>query len=464
MEVININDLVARGRVRKITGPDDLLIIGQNNPVNIQEYPAYVIKVADFLGMIPPPPAVAIQTGKEIYIDSVYGNDTTGTRERFDLPFLTPGAAVAAAQVGDTIIWRPGTYTVLTNLMKAGVSHYAMKGVFLNIFGNAFNLDTTLGGPVIAGNIDFRGHATVLFCSGNLCAIRANPSAILNLEFDEVTVNNISNGVILFDGLTNLTIRNNYTCAGRAFSMRGTGGGVANLVANIGGVVTTTFANVNNSVLWNSGTSWSGSAYIKAKSFALPVTAVGGNFSHIYNDNSQGCKIDIELDYLYDTSPVIAAPMVNINPTFGSTGCLLNLRIKDVRLSSRSFFSISDALARAVIQYDTAVGINTGASCANGALDLKNSHITSNFNIAVGGVVTAVLSLNNTYYKANSTECIRQLLGGNTSLMGSTLVTNGIMPSIDNPAGTVLSEGSKANVAPTFPVTGNLYINPLYIN
>lgn len=417
--------------------------------------------IAILFGLIGAPAPINI--GKSVFIDGTFGNNATALRQRFDKPFLTPAAAVAAALPGDTIIWRPGTYSVFSNLLKAGVNHYAQKGVFLNIFGDPFNLDTTLGGPVVVGNIDFRGHAVILSCTGNFCRVRANPSAILNLEFDQVNINNISNGVILFDGLTNLTIRGNYTCAGRAFSMRGSGGSVANLVAHIDGVVTTTFANGSNGVYWSSGSSFAGSVYIKAKSFVLPTTAVGGLFGHIYQDNSLGCEIDIELDYLYDTS-LTAPSIATISSAFVNTGCLLNLRIKDVRLSARSFFNIGHSLARAVIQYDTAVGISTGASCGDGAIDLKNSHIVSNFNIAVGTPATAVLSLNNTYYQANSTEAIRQLTGGVVSLMGSTLVTDGIMPSIANPAGITLSEGSKANVAPAVAVTGNLYINPLYVN
>lgn len=464
MEVLNYKDLIARKRVSANVGLNDLFILGQNNPVNIEEYPAYVVKFSDLLaeivGLLPPPPASTIPVGKQVYIDEVYGSDTTGLRERFDKPFLTPAAAVSASLPGDTIIWRPGTYNIFTNLAKVGVNHYAEEGVGLNIFTVPFNLDTTAGGPVLVGTMSFSGYARVLSSTQPLAVIRTNPLAILNLEISNAQVNNLSNSMVLRDGLTYFTCRNDYSCLARPFSMRNTG----NVIANIGGAVSCTFANVNNGVFWNSGTAWSGSAYIKAKTFTLPVTAVGINFGYIYQDNSQGCIIDITLDYLTDTSPAAPGSIININPTFGSTGCKAILRIKNVNLSSRSFFSMSDPLGRLVIQYDTAVGINTGASCADGAVDLKNSHITSNFNIAVGLAGTAVLSLNNTYYKANLTECIRQPLGGNTSLMGSTLVTNGVMPCIDNPAGIVLSEGSKANVAPTFPVTGNLYINPLYVN
>ena len=39
------------------------------------------------------------------------GNDGTGTRERFDLPYATIITAMANAQIGDTVIVYPGIYT-----------------------------------------------------------------------------------------------------------------------------------------------------------------------------------------------------------------------------------------------------------------------------------------------------------------------------------------------------------------
>jgi hypothetical protein len=51
-----------------------------------------------------------IDVGNVIYVDAISGNDGTGAADRFDLPFLTIGAAIAVASAGDSIQVRPGTY------------------------------------------------------------------------------------------------------------------------------------------------------------------------------------------------------------------------------------------------------------------------------------------------------------------------------------------------------------------
>ena len=51
-----------------------------------------------------------VLTGNEIWVDDVNGDDVTGTSGRFDLPFLTIGAALTAASSGDSVFVRPGSY------------------------------------------------------------------------------------------------------------------------------------------------------------------------------------------------------------------------------------------------------------------------------------------------------------------------------------------------------------------
>ena len=61
--------------------------------------------------------------GKMLFVDSVYGNDSTGARERPDKPFLTVAAALSAAQSGDQVFIRPGTYSLAAGItIPSGVS------------------------------------------------------------------------------------------------------------------------------------------------------------------------------------------------------------------------------------------------------------------------------------------------------------------------------------------------------
>ena len=59
------------------------------------------------------------------------GNDSTGTRTRLDLPFLTITAAKTAAQAGDKIEVAAGVYAE-NNLLKAGVNYYFETGVTIS--------------------------------------------------------------------------------------------------------------------------------------------------------------------------------------------------------------------------------------------------------------------------------------------------------------------------------------------
>jgi uncharacterized membrane protein len=295
-----------------------------------------------------------------------------------------------------------------------------------------FNGSTNSGGATITTPVSFTGYARVIQCSGNLISVNVNPNAIINLEFQSVNVNNISNGVVLLDGLTYLTIRETYVCAGRNFSMRTTG----NLIAKIGGAVTSTFVNVSNGCFWISGTNWSGKANIKAKSFNIPTNAVGGFSCHIYLDNLVGSDLEIELDELIDTSNV-AQGAIRINGAFTNTGANIRIAIKKVS-TVRPLYGITNSFANIILEIGDA---QSGLSVMTlGDLLIRNSRI-KNIN---GSVI--------------------QHLGGNLFLMASTIVSNGVLATIDNTGGNVLSEGSKGNITPTNAVIGNFYINPLYTN
>ncbi len=54
--------------------------------------------------------ATNVQIGNYLRVDTVKGNDTTGTRERFHLPFKTITAALTASQANDLLDIFPGTY------------------------------------------------------------------------------------------------------------------------------------------------------------------------------------------------------------------------------------------------------------------------------------------------------------------------------------------------------------------
>jgi hypothetical protein len=102
-------------------------------------------------------PAGGGGTGKIIHVDSVNGNDGTGTRGELDKPFLTILAASTATGIvsGDSIQVRPGTYVETgTVTLPSGVSLEGIGGYEVTrITGNG--TDTVIQMAIGAGVSDF---------------------------------------------------------------------------------------------------------------------------------------------------------------------------------------------------------------------------------------------------------------------------------------------------------------------
>ncbi len=96
--------------------------------------------------------------GNSLFVD-VDGSNTTGTRERFDKPFLDVSNAVAAASSGDTVFVRPGTYAITSNLAKNGVSIDLAAGANL-VQSSGSNHMFSDGGISVAFNLTGEGSVT----------------------------------------------------------------------------------------------------------------------------------------------------------------------------------------------------------------------------------------------------------------------------------------------------------------
>lgn len=81
--------------------------------------------------LAPSPNIVSINTNNTLWVDQDFGNDGIAMRERMDRPYRTLTAAKNAAQSGDLVHVRPGTFTE-NNLMKAGVNWYFEQGAIIN--------------------------------------------------------------------------------------------------------------------------------------------------------------------------------------------------------------------------------------------------------------------------------------------------------------------------------------------
>lgn len=398
-----------------------------------------------------------INVSQTIFVDSVFGNDGTGLRERMDKPFYSIDAAVIAAAYGDTIVIRAGYHYVFSSVIKDGVNFYAEKGAKIYSYTLMFNLDTTAGGQLINGRISFLGDGELfdMDSSGSgICVTRNNPNVVLDIECSTLFVNNISNGMVIRDGLVNLKVKNgDYYSRGRNFSMRDTG----KLVAEINGYCTTDWASVFNGNFYASVTNWSGYAYIKCKRFKQLATV--NNQNYVYLDNAQQCNLILEFTESITEDDALTTPWIKLD-NVGSVLAVVTIKSPSIFLLNRKLFE--NKMPNGFIGFINVSGVCMGGNITNGEVIL-NSCVQLNLGATIS-VSGGVLKLNNSELKQQAAVAAITQSGGTVSLMGSSIITDGVTASINNTAGITLSEGSKSNVAPVNPITGNFYINPLYIN
>lgn len=313
-----------------------------------------------------------------IFVDPTYGSNTTGDTEVFGKPYQTIAAAVTAAASGDLIWLRPGAYSVSTNILKDGVHFYCDKGVTITNTGNFFNADTTAGGTTLTAPTFFLGHAVLVDNNaggGGFCQIRTNPSAVITAEFDSVTSSNISNAMVIRDGLFNFLVRGNFTSAGRCFNFRDTG----NLIAEVSGVSTCTFSSNNNAVIYSSGQSWSGSASIKAGAFAM--TGAAASQPYIKLDTIVSGEIQVEVKQIID---IDAVTYQAIDLGAGTTRLNLRFICPNLSLTNRKLFSVADKDINLYLDLQTATFVGGTLSDGN-VIFLNTSFVNSTASIAVSG-------------------------------------------------------------------------------
>jgi hypothetical protein len=143
-----------------------------------------------------------IFSGKIIFVDSVFGNDSAEDRQIGD-PYLTPMAALNAANEGDVIIVRPGTYVNQYALLKNGVNWYFHQGAKIEnaeslgvdcicMFDDGVGGDQTNGygattsQPIVAS---VKGYGQFYDASENSgCVLRvSNPGSKVDFNFQSAT-------------------------------------------------------------------------------------------------------------------------------------------------------------------------------------------------------------------------------------------------------------------------------------
>lgn len=91
-------------------------------------------------GFTGPTGPLATPLGNTLRVDAVYGNDTTAALDRYNKPFLTISAALAAASSGENVLVGAGTYneslTIPANVSVTGSGAQAVVVQRLNVVSN----------------------------------------------------------------------------------------------------------------------------------------------------------------------------------------------------------------------------------------------------------------------------------------------------------------------------------------
>jgi len=148
------------------------------------------IRVCDASGGVPG--AVTLPVGNFVFVNPL-GNDGTGAREDFHLPFLTLNAAKTAAQAGDTIYVYGGTYNEANPLFKTGVKWHFVGQPILNLSASSVWWDND-----VDEIIEITGDAVVNHIGTGQVIRIAGPNTVANINFKSVT--SLGNAVILLHG------------------------------------------------------------------------------------------------------------------------------------------------------------------------------------------------------------------------------------------------------------------------
>jgi len=172
MDIFNIESLIAQHKIltsNDIDPNNDYVQVGKwvrNNRRdggNGTSYESFAVAIKELLSA---PAATAINYAKTVFVDTVFGNDTTGTGERLDLPFKTIDAAILYARANqnqiDLIYIREGSDTVnvtsglnfKTPLLGGTTSYFFFEGGNFTISNITRALGLGSSTVNISGNVE----------------------------------------------------------------------------------------------------------------------------------------------------------------------------------------------------------------------------------------------------------------------------------------------------------------------
>jgi hypothetical protein len=297
----NYPDLIRLKAIVDVPQDTDLITLGVRNPNYDGNYRPALNTYRDFADSIlaqvptPVPGLTDIKTAYTLYVDLVYGNDSTAQLFSFAKPYKTIAAATAAAvALGLTIpvliYLRPGQYAGGL-VFRNNIYYYADKGVVFTSGAATDSISDQQANSGLFGYAKFVGSAN----------IQLNYGCTITMEFDSIDNTalfgfyQITNGNVAYTPNINIYCNSLKTNATNGYGC--TTRGKVNLTVNVKEFIRSTY-NVFD-VRGQAGTPYTGNLTINCPKIILEDGGVYGN-----NAAFKAC---------YTTSSAAATSIVTIN-------------------------------------------------------------------------------------------------------------------------------------------------------
>lgn len=331
-------------------------------------------------------------TYKTVYVDSLYGDNSTATIGRIDLPFSTFASASQALSTLSSISGvnkmyiRKGSYNELI-ILSDNTDYYCELGT--NFIGYGFSDDS------LSVNCNIYGYGKF---TGLNPALEIKNSSNVNFEFDSIDNNDVA---LKLNGTGQINVRGRFIKSkcdfGSAISVEGSGKINLNITDGIYGAYDTIY--VKNG--------FSGDLIVNSKEVVCD-----SNISTQGNLVNQGHALNV---HDYTTGKVV----VNSN-LYNKNSSSLTGDNSSVRIGSGNI----------TINGNIYGGEEVGLFLTNGGLVTINGNINSTTSLCINNQSSSSLKINNSFISNNSNYTISINGESYTYLLNSTLHNSGVGSSI----------------------------------
>lgn len=339
--------------------------------------------IASFPGLLTGPPGPSIVNVNEtVFVDSKFGNDTTGVRDDMTHPFATLSAALAAAKNGDTIYVQSGVYTDNLVLLDGIDFYFALGAVMTDPGPYLFTDNGNSVSVIISGFGDFIATTSVMKLTGSslvyfeaqdalstgadifVISNTGNVSAIVDIDLQNAIA--VSGNVITVDGGIDLAFRADRMISASSIinvTTNASGDGIFRISESFNGPGATTAFNLTSDNF----------ALAANIDYFNPATTGGAIIANIpFSLGNSRYQFDFQLVEV--TGPLLVTNGDSVQPTYNQPQITLNCQRVFALATSSPIFTIGPTLTTISIDnifYSTNTNVPAFLALEGATLDLN---------------------------------------------------------------------------------------------